>query len=156
MRRGEKSRQARQLRRNMTIAERRLWSILRMRGIEGFRFRRQCPLGPYIVDFACLEARLVVEADGGQHMDSTTDTARDARLCDMGFRVLRFWNHDIVANLEGVRAAIAEHLAQRCPHPPFGHLPPQAGEENKSRGTFPRKRDDSLPRKRDCPRSDET
>ena len=109
----------------MTLAERRLWSILRLRGVDGFRFRRQCPVGPYVVDFACLDARLVIEADGCQHMDSVSDVARDAFLRARGFRVLRFWNHDILANLEGVRAVIVENLIDACPHP---SLPPQAGE----------------------------
>ena len=95
----------------MTLAERRLWSMLRLRGLDGHRFRRQCPLGPYVVDFACLQARLVIEADGGQHMDSISDVARDRFLRASGFRVLRFWNHDILANPEGVRAAILEYLA---------------------------------------------
>jgi len=112
MRQGQKRNAARTLRRGMTFAERRLWSILRLRDVDGHRFRRQCPIGPFVVDFACLHARLVIEADGGQHADSMTDAARDAFLRSKGFRVLRFWNHDIVANLEGVRAVIAEHLAR--------------------------------------------
>src|SRR4051812_36329020 len=71
---------ARDMRRDATLAERRLWGLLRNRKMEGFKFRRQVPLGPYIVDFACLEAKLVVEADGGQHADNVCDERRDAWL----------------------------------------------------------------------------
>ena len=112
MRQGQKRNAARTLRREMTPAERRLWSILRLRGVDGYRFRRQFPIGPFVVDFACLQVRLVIEADGGQHMESAMDAERDAFLRSKGFRVVRFWNHDIIANLEGVHAVIAEHLAR--------------------------------------------
>ncbi|HYB57668.1 MAG TPA: endonuclease domain-containing protein, partial [Alphaproteobacteria bacterium] len=90
-------RNARQLRIDMTDAERRLWSALRGRRLEGYKFRRQHPLGPFIVDFACLEHRLVVEADGG-HADSDDDRRRTAWLERRGWRVVRFWNNDILAN----------------------------------------------------------
>ncbi|MEO8365369.1 MAG: DUF559 domain-containing protein [Pseudoxanthomonas sp.] len=125
MRNGQKRDRARELRRGMTLAERRLWNILRLRRLDGFRFRRQCPIGPYIADFACVEARLVAEVDGGQHMDCTTDGSRDAFLRRKGFHVLRFWNNELMANLEGVRALIAQRLAEACPPP---SLPPQAEE----------------------------
>ena len=109
----------------MTPAERRLWNILKLRQVEGFRFRRQHPIGPFIADFACLEARLVIEVDGGQHDESSTDPARDAFIRREGFKVLRFWNNEVMANLEGVCSVIAHALAERCPHP---SLPPQAEE----------------------------
>lgn len=125
MREGQKRDIARRLRREMTLAERRLWEIVRMRQIDGQRFRRQFPIGPYVVDFACIEARLVLEADGGQHMDSPSDAVRDAHLRKRGFRVLRFWNNEILANPEGVRESIVRRLAEACPHP---DLPPPAGE----------------------------
>jgi len=110
------SRQARQLRRDMTDAERRLWSALRDRRIAGHKFRRQHPVGPFILDFACLELRLAIEADGGQHADSERDRCRTAWLEGEGWRVLRFWNNDILTNMEGVAARILEAL--EIPHPP--------------------------------------
>ena len=93
----------------MTEAERRVWNILRERGVEGFKFRRQVPLGSYIVDFACLEARLVVEIDGGQH-GGERDAQRDRWLSEQGFAVLRFWNNEVVSNIEGIHARISEVL----------------------------------------------
>lgn len=125
MREGAKYRRARELRKDMTPAERRLWAQLRQRQLEGFRFRRQHPIGPYITDFACLEAGVIVEVDGGQHLDSDTDVARDAFLRSHGFCILRFWNNEVMANLSGVYALIVRCLAERCPHP---SLPPHAGE----------------------------
>ena len=125
MRQGQKRNRARELRRDMTLSERKLWSILCRRQLEGFRFRRQVPIGPYIADFACLEGALVVEVDGGQHMDAETDCARDAFLRGEGFHVLRFWNNEILANLEGVRMLILRRLPDARPHP---GLPPHAGE----------------------------
>jgi len=125
MRHGQKRDRARELRRDMTLAERRLWNILKLRQLDGFRFRRQFPIGPYIADFTCLEARLVVEVDGGQHMEAADDGIRDAFLRREGFQVLRFWNNEVMANLEGVRALVAQGLAEACPHP---GLPPQAEE----------------------------
>ena len=101
---------ARELRVNMTDAERRLWSALRDRRLQRFKFRRQHPLGPFIVDFACIEHRLIIEADGGQHADSVEDVKRTAWLENRGWRVLRFWNNDILANTEGVQLAILEVL----------------------------------------------
>ena len=93
---------ARRLRQNMTDAERRLWSALRDRRLSGYRFRRQFPIGHFIVDFACTQHRLIIEADGGQHADSQTDGARTAWLEGKGWRVLRFWNNDVLANTSSV------------------------------------------------------
>ena len=101
---------ARQLRITMTDAERRLWSALRGRRLKGYKFRRQHPLGPFIVDFACLEERLVIEADGGQHADSNDDQRRTAWLERWGWRVVRFWNNDILANPEGVQDVVLREL----------------------------------------------
>ena len=125
MREGQKVRLARRLRRAATDAERLLWHHLRNRVLMGCKFRRQYPIGPYVVDFVCLEARLVLEADGGQHMDSSSDALRDGYLRSLGFHVLRFWNHEILANPEGVCEVIGLRLAEGCPHP---GLPPHAGE----------------------------
>jgi very-short-patch-repair endonuclease len=101
----------------MTDAERRLWSALRSRRLQGFKFRRQHPLGNYILDFACIEHRLVIEADGGQHADNLADERRTAWLESQGWRVIRFWNNDILTNTEGVLDAILRILVEN-PHPP--------------------------------------
>jgi very-short-patch-repair endonuclease len=105
---------ARNMRRGLTPAERRLWYLLRSRRLAGFKFRRQVPVGPYIADFLCYDARLIVEADGGQHADSASDAARTSWLAANGFRVLRFWNAEILGNPVGVGEAI---LAALDPHP---------------------------------------
>ncbi|WP_313929125.1 DUF559 domain-containing protein [Pseudoxanthomonas sp.] len=129
MRQGQKRDRARELRRDMTLAERRLWSILCRRQLEGFRFRRQVPIGPYIADFTCLDAGLIVEVDGGQHMDAASDRARDGFLQCEGFRVLRFWNNEVLANLEGVRVRILGTLARSPPSQPS----PASGGRGRSR-----------------------
>ena len=100
---------ARDLRRNMTEVERVLWHELRL-GRLGWRFRRQHAIPPYIVDFACLEARLVIEADGGQHAFAGEHELRDEELRRKGWRILRFWNNDILENRTGVLQAIAAAL----------------------------------------------
>ena len=127
MREGQKRDFARQLRGTMSDAERRLWQQLRRRHVAGFRFRRQFPVGPYIVDFACLQGLLVIEVDGGQH-DGQIDASRDAFLRGQGFEVLRFWNNDVLRNTEGVCDVILRHLRDTYPHP---GLPPRAGEGGK-------------------------
>lgn len=97
----------------MTDAERTLWGVLRDReAMAGHKFRRQHPVGPYVADFACLEARLIVEADGGQHQQSNHDANRDAFLRCEGFQTLRFWNNDILQNLEGVCEMILRQLSE--------------------------------------------
>ena len=101
---------ARELRRNMTDAERALWRRLRMRQLAGQRFRRQQPIGDYIVDFACPAARLVVEVDGGQHAEEERDAARTRWLESRGYRVLRFWNNEVLGQIDGVLAVIEESL----------------------------------------------
>jgi very-short-patch-repair endonuclease len=102
---------ARRLRRDETDAERRLWYRLRSRQIEGAKFVRQERIGPYVVDFACRERRLIVEVDGGQHATDPRDAVRDQWLSDRGYRVLRFWNNDVLANTEGVLETIAAALS---------------------------------------------
>jgi very-short-patch-repair endonuclease len=104
---------SRALRRNSTDAERRLWSALRDRRLQGYRFRRQYPIGAFIVDFACTLHRLVVEVDGGQHAQSAADSRRTAWLAGEGWRVLRFWNNDVLANTEGVVQVILRELSAR-------------------------------------------
>ncbi len=104
------------MRSNPTEAEKRLWSMLRDKRMPVFKFKRQTVIAPFIVDFVCLERRLVVEADGSQHADSAYDIRRDAFLRDQGFDVLRFWNNDILGNASGVFDAIFAALT--TPHPP--------------------------------------
>jgi very-short-patch-repair endonuclease len=94
----------------MTDAERRLWFALRDRRLAGYKFRRQHPIGGFIVDFACTKHHLVVEADGGQHSESESDARRTAKIEAMGWRVLRFWNNDILANNEGVILTLLREL----------------------------------------------
>jgi very-short-patch-repair endonuclease len=103
---------ARSLRSNSTDAEHRLWYHLRDRRLLGFKFVRQAPIGPFVADFACREADLVVELDGGQHAGSQRDGQRTMVLAEHGYAVLRFWNDDVLGNTEGVLQAIAGHLAK--------------------------------------------
>ncbi len=87
----------------MTDAERRMWFLVRSHQIQGYNFRRQVPIGPYIVDFACLSLKLIIELDGGQHADrAAQDEQRSEYLRAQGFRVLRFWNNDVLGNTDGV------------------------------------------------------
>jgi very-short-patch-repair endonuclease len=94
------------LRRNASIAESRLWYVLRNRGLGGQKFVRQLAVGPYIADFVCREIGLVVEIDGGQHATSRADDGRTAYLNAQGYAVLRFWNNEVLANRDGVLSAI--------------------------------------------------
>ncbi|MNN45390.1 hypothetical protein D3C81_1597240 [compost metagenome] len=97
---------ARHLRRRQTDAERWLWGFLRDRRFLGLKFRRQVPHGPYVLDFYCHERRLVIELDGGQHLDSSRDEERDAWLRSQGLMVLRFWNSDVLVRTEVVLESI--------------------------------------------------
>jgi very-short-patch-repair endonuclease len=103
---------ARRLRLDSTDTERRLWYHLRSRQIEGAKFVRQERIGPYVVDFVCRELRLIVEVDGGQHATDPRDAVRDAWLSNRGYRVLRFWNNDVLSNTEGVLETIAAALRE--------------------------------------------
>jgi len=107
---------ARIMRREPTPAERVLWKALRDKQLHGLKFRRQVPLGPYIVDFYCSAARLVVEVDGVVHADSTTDLVRDEWLRAQGLYVLRFWNDEVLKDIDGVLIVIAG--TSRGPLPP--------------------------------------
>lgn len=104
------------LRRNMTDAERRLWSKLRSKQLMGLKFRRQHPLGPYIVDFVCLEKNIIIEIDGGQHvLDVDKDSSRDEWLKSEGFEVLRYWNNEVLKETSNV----LDDIQRRMPdHPP--------------------------------------
>jgi very-short-patch-repair endonuclease len=101
---------AARLRRDRTETEDRFWQAVRNRQLDGFKFRFQHSLWPYVADFICLEAKLIVELDGGQHSE-TKDARRTAFLEARGFRVLRFWNHDVLENLEVVLAVVSAALA---------------------------------------------
>src|ERR1700722_8498401 len=114
-----KTKLARQLRKNSTSAERKLWRYLRARSLAGFKFVRQQPIGPYVVDFACREQRLVIEVDGRQHADNKHDVIRDQWLMAHRYRILRFWNNEVLENIEGVWDTIfAATSATAPPHPP--------------------------------------
>jgi very-short-patch-repair endonuclease len=127
---------ARRLRREMTDAERKLWRYLRHIQIEGTHFRRQATVGPYFADFACHERRLIIEVDGGQHNEprhAARDATRTAYLRSHGYRVLRFWNSEVLKNIEGVYEVIQATLHE-CPLPPTPDpSPPQAGGGEKHR-----------------------
>jgi very-short-patch-repair endonuclease len=112
-----KTERARRLRSASTDAEGTLWYRLRSRRLGGYKFVRQELIGPYTVDFVCRESRLVVEVDGGQHADNARDAVRDKWLMDRNYRVLRFWNNDVLSNLTGVLETIASALAEAPPHP---------------------------------------
>jgi very-short-patch-repair endonuclease len=102
---------ARALRRNPTDAERELWNYLRAGRLNGFKFRRQRPFGPYVLDFVCLEARVAIELDGSQHAEQISyDEHRDAFVRSYGFRILRFWNGDVMAKTEMVLETIYQAL----------------------------------------------
>ena len=101
---------AKALRKNSTDAENLLWKQLRRKQLVGLKFRRQQPIDNYIVDFVCFEKQIVVEIDGGQHaLEKDKDAARDGYLRRNGFKVLRFWNNEVLANIEGVLEVIREN-----------------------------------------------
>jgi len=104
---------ARDMRVDATKPEAILWQQIRDRKLEGFKFRRQVPLKHYILDFVCFDAKLIIEVDGGQHAENRSDSVRDAFFRARGFRVLRFWNEEVVTSLDGVILAIRAELLDR-------------------------------------------
>lgn len=109
---------ARQLRRALTPEEHLLWFQFRSRRFTHYKFRRQHPVGPYILDFACCEARLAIELDGGQHHERTAyDARRTAWLREQGWTVRRFWNNELRENQEGVLTVVLEDLRRLLPSP---------------------------------------
>ena len=111
---------ARRLRAEQTDAERLLWAHLRSRRLSGWKFCRQKPFGPFVLDFFCHEARLAVELDGAQHAEPATseaDALRTAWLGAQNIRVIRFWNRDVLLRLHAVLETIHEAAVQECPHP---------------------------------------
>ncbi len=105
------------MRRAPTEAEEKLWAELRGRRLDRIKFRRQVPIGNYIADFVCLDAKLVVEIDGSQHGESDYDQVRDTQLKSRGFRVLRFWNDDVLRDLDGVCDTIIAYVRDRALQP---------------------------------------
>jgi len=101
---------ARALRENQTDAERRMWMLLRDRRLAHLKFKRQVAIGRYFVDLICLQKRLIIELDGGQHNENATDAKRTAWLESQNFKVIRFWNNDVLRNPGGVLTAILLHL----------------------------------------------
>ncbi|MDR3419175.1 MAG: endonuclease domain-containing protein [Nevskia sp.] len=119
---------AKRLRKNPTQAELRLWYRLRAHRFQGLKFKRQKPVGPYVVDFVCFEYALVVEVDGGPHNEQRRDgdRIRDEWLSAQGFTVLRFWNHDVLSDTAAVLESIRLFVERKSPSPPAPL--PQAGE----------------------------
>lgn len=121
---------ARRLRKNMTDTERFAWARLRSRRFAGYKFRRQMPIGAYIVDFVCLERRLVVELDGGQHVEQGDyDTKRTSWLQSQGFEVLRFWDHEVLQEWESVEEVIWRRLQERPERPKGRELADRGGQD---------------------------
>ena len=108
---------AKSMRSTATDAEQRLWQILRAKRFAGHKVKRQLVIDHYMVDFACLASRLIIEADGGQHIESAHDARRDAYLRSQGFRILRFWNNEIINEEEAVMARIFDALHSPLPNP---------------------------------------
>jgi very-short-patch-repair endonuclease len=126
----ERKGSARGFRREQTEAEQRLWGRLRDRRLGGFKFRRQFPLGPFFADFCCLEERLVIEVDGGQHA-AGIDQDRNRTYClnDLGFKVIRFWNNEVLAQTDLVCEQILNEIRKE-PHP--NPLPQGEGVKNET------------------------
>jgi very-short-patch-repair endonuclease len=121
---------ARRLRRDQTDAERTLWFRLRDRRLLGFKFRRQAAINQYVVDFCCADARLIIEIDGGQHAERTEkDLNRTQILESMSYIVLRFWNNDVMQNIDGVLEEIVRTLKQQRPEPPHPNPLPRGERE---------------------------
>jgi len=116
---------AKKLRKESTDAEHLLWKHLRGKRLDGFKFRRQQPIGPYIVDFVCCDRKIVIECDGGQHLESEKDLSRDAWLTQQGYRVLRFWDNEILLNMDDVLEAVYRMCTD---HPPSDSLPSREGK----------------------------
>jgi very-short-patch-repair endonuclease len=120
------------MRNRQTDAERRLWAMLRDRRFSAFKFRRQVPIGAFIADFVCYDSRLIVEADGGQHCESAADARRTAWLESQDFRVLRFWNHEILSQPRDVMDRLHTALNSPSPRSPAASRPLPRGEREES------------------------
>jgi len=139
--------QCRTLRKNQTDAEKKLWTILRNRQLKGIKFRRQFPVGGYIVDFYCPEYRLAIEADGGQHYElkgRQRDELRTKKLNRLGVEIVRFSDRDILTNIDGVYEAIQKTIEKKKGNPPHLKPLPRRGEEEACNPAFSKRRDRSL------------
>jgi very-short-patch-repair endonuclease len=125
---------AKKLRINSTDTEKYLWKYLRGKQLTGFKFRRQHPIGKYVIDFVNLERRIIIELDGGQHLENKKDKLRDKWLKERGYDVLRFWDNEVLTNVEGVLEVIREKILS--PSPPYqvrgrlNPLPPRGEGSN--------------------------
>jgi very-short-patch-repair endonuclease len=131
---------ARSLRHNATGAERKLWEMLRQLRPQGFHFRRQVPIGPYYADFACHDAKLIIEIDGNQHGyddEIVRDARRTAFLQSAGYRVVRYSNHDVLDNFDGVMIALHNELQAAPPHPQSLPTRRWEAQDRKPRSVFP-------------------
>jgi very-short-patch-repair endonuclease len=138
-----KTERARYLRNQSTSAELELWNRIRSRAINGHKFVRQEPIGPFVVDFVCRARRLIIEVDGGQHATDPRDALREQWLVNHRYRVIRFWNNDVLGNIDDVLESIASALAEAPPHPDRALRDP----------TSPRKRGEVEPAARPLPPS---
>jgi very-short-patch-repair endonuclease len=120
------------MRTGATETEALMWKLLRNRRFVGFKFRRQLPIGRFIVDFVCPSAMLIVELDGSQHAEDARDLVRDAWLTSRGYRILRFWNNELQISRDSVLEAIW-HALHPSPHPPYGHPLPQGERDDVAR-----------------------
>ena len=109
----ELTQRARTMRLEPTPAEKAMWRVLRRRQIDDMKFRRQAPIGPYITDFACFEPKIIIEVDGGQHADNAADARRDAWFQSQGFRILRFWNGEVLDHPDDLPELVRHRLKQR-------------------------------------------
>jgi very-short-patch-repair endonuclease len=126
---------ARRLRRDATDAERKLWLRLRRLRVGGSHFRRQATIGPYFADYACHAKRLIVELDGGQHgeeLHAMRDAKRDAYMRSQGYRILRFWNNDVMRNIDGVLDVIAKAASAPLPPTPDPSPPLRGGRGSRT------------------------
>ena len=121
---------AKALRTNMSEAERKLWRYLRNRQFQGLKFVRQLPVGPYIADFACREADLIIEVDGSQHAENASDDLRTHALASHGYAVIRLWNQDVLSNIDGVFAVLTEYL-EKAPSPGLRFAKPDLSPEGR-------------------------
>ena len=119
---------AKNLRKRATDTEQVLWQHLRAKRFTGLKFKRQQPIGPYIVDFVCFEKKIIIELDGGQHAqpeEMQSDSIRDQWFEAKGFKVLRFWDNEVLTNIRGVLEVIGTHCFN---HPPLNPLPSREGK----------------------------
>ena len=108
---------AKSLRKRMTDAERRLWYRLRAHRLAGLKFKRQVPIGPFVADFASLSKKIVIELDGGQHSNNLYDASRDQYMRERGFRVLRFWNNDVLRSTDAILEIMQLAVSEKTPSP---------------------------------------